>query len=539
MPTIVVLDDEVEVLDVLDRLLSQQGWEIVAETDPREAMTLVQQRAPDVLVTDIRMPGMSGIDVLNQAKLIDPLIEVILITGHASTESAIEGLNEGAFAYLRKPFESLSLVVATVARALDKRRAEIRSRELVKGLEQAMAEIETTNRELLSAHLEFLTLARLVDVGRQLIAISDQDSMLRFAAARAREIMRGVACVLWMRGSGERSVYARAVSGIPGAVGESLKLLDNAPVALRAIERGVPFFEKDIRNDQALALPDDWLAGRVRALFAAPLILYKEPQGALVVYASETEEYRENDSQVYALLASQVSAALESSSLYHDLKRQYVGTVTALSTAVEARDPFTSGHSRRVARFAARIAEQIGLRSEETRVLHWGGLLHDIGKIGIPDEILNKPGPLTEQEWITMRQHPVIGAKILRSVPGTDDIVPLVLHHHERIDGTGYPDGLRGEDVPLLVRVLAVADGFEAMTAKRSYRNAMTMDQALATLREGAGTQWDTELVKALHSFLDWRSRNAARQVADLDNLQDVSIPSMHSLAQPSVLVAA
>jgi putative nucleotidyltransferase with HDIG domain len=505
MPTITVLDDEPEVLKVLDRLLRDQGWNVFTASNPKDALAMLQQHTPDAVITDIRMPGLSGIDILHQVKLLDPLTEVVLMTGHASIETAIQGLNEGAFAYLRKPFESLSLVVTTVARALEKRRVELRNRELVRGLEQALAEIEDTNRELLSAHLEFLTLAKLVDVGRQLITITDVDSMLRFAAHRAREVMRAEACVIWLRGDGQRKVYTRAATGIPGFEDEQLRELDNAPVALRAIDRGVPFAVRDIDEDESLALPECCSVASVRGLFAAPLNLYKEPQGALVVYISDDEEYRENDSQVFALLASQVSAALESSILYHDLEQQYLGTVTALSTAVEARDPYTSGHSRRVARYAVNIAKHMGLGDEEVKTLHWGALLHDIGKIGIPDEILKKPGPLTDLEWATMRQHPVIGSEILRSVPGSDIVLPMVLHHHERIDGTGYPDGLQGEEIPLLVRLLSVADGFEAMTSRRSYRSAMSMDKALATLRKGAGSQWDAEGVKALHSFLSLR----------------------------------
>jgi len=210
---------------------------------------------------------------------------------------------------------------------------------------------------------------------------------------------------------------------------------------------------------------------------------------------------------------------LESATLYQDLERQYLGTVTALATAMEARDPYTSGHSRRVARYATRIAEHMGLSARDTELqqqmglLHRGALLHDVGKIGIPDQILLKPGYLTEEEWVVMRQHPVIGCEILHAVPGTEDIVDMVLHHHERMDGQGYPDGLGGEEIPFMVRVLSVADGFEAMTSKRAYRKARSVDQALAILREGAGVQWDEEVVKALHSYLRWQATDKARQI--------------------------
>ncbi len=513
MPAIIILDDEPEVLSVMGRLLNQQGWDMFPVANPDDALAMVQQRAPDVVITDIRMPGMSGIDVLHKVKLVDPFIEVILITGHASIESAIEGLNEGAFAYLRKPFESLSLVVSTVARALDKRRAEVRNRELLRSLEQAMAEIETTNRELLSAHMEFLTLAKLVDVGRQLITLPDPASMLRFTANRAREIMNAEACVIWLRKEDDHTLSVQATAGIPETVAGAANFLDNAPVAMRATEQGLPFCIDDLRTKDALDLPAEWQSLGFRSLLAAPLLLHKEPQGALVVYAAEAAAYGERDAQVFTLLTSQISAALESTALYQNLEQQYLGTVSALASAVEARDPYTSGHSRRVARYSVAIAKHLGLSESELALLHKGGLLHDIGKIGIPDQILLKPGPLTNEEWVTMRQHPVIGTEILHNVPRSDKIRTMVLHHHERMDGTGYPDGLQGDEIPFFVRILAVADGFEAMTAKRAYREAMSIGKALTTLREGAGSQWDREVVKALHSYLRWRERDQARQL--------------------------
>jgi len=513
MPAIIILDDDPEVLSVMGRLLNQQGWDMFAVTNPRDALAMVQQHAPDVVITDIRMPGMSGIDVLHKAKLVDPFIEVILITGYASTESAIEGLNEGAFAYLRKPFESLSLVVSTVARALDKRRAELRNRELLRSLEQAMAEIETTNRELLSAHMEFLTLAKLVDVGRQLITLPDPASMLRFTANRAREIMNAAACVIWLRKEDDHTLSVQATAGLPETVAGAANFLDNAPVAMRATEQGLPFCIDDLRTKDALDLPAEWQSLGFRSLLAAPLLLHKEPQGALVVYATVASAYGERDAQVFTLLTGQISAALESTALYQNLEQQYLGTVSALASAVEARDPYTSGHSRRVARYSVAIAQHLGLSERESALLHKGGLLHDIGKIGIPDQILLKPGPLTKGEWVTMRQHPVIGTEILHNVPRSDEIRNMVLHHHERMDGTGYPDGLQGDEIPFFVRILAVADGFEAMTAKRAYRDAMSDGKALATLREGAGSQWDREVVKALHSYLRWRERDEARQL--------------------------
>jgi len=162
---------------------------------------------------------------------------------------------------------------------------------------------------------------------------------------------------------------------------------------------------------------------------------------------------------------------------------------------VEARDPYTKGHSERVARYAVAIAKEIGLSLREVEDLHVAGLLHDIGKIGISDLILNKGGSLTGEEYEVVKQHPCIGAMIVKEVSSLQRIVPLIYHHHERYDGLGYPDGLAGEDTLLGARVLAVADSFEAMTSSRAYRSPMSVEHSLELLDEGGNGQWDPMLV--------------------------------------------
>jgi HD-GYP domain-containing protein (c-di-GMP phosphodiesterase class II) len=185
-------------------------------------------------------------------------------------------------------------------------------------------------------------------------------------------------------------------------------------------------------------------------------------------------------------------------------------TLDALITAVDKRDHYTRRHSEDVTEYSLMIAEQIGLSQDTMRTLRLAGLLHDLGKIAIPDSILRKPGKLTDEEYEVMKQHPVFGWLIVGAIPSLSETLPAVRHHHERYDGRGYPDRLAGEDIPLLGRLMAVADAFSAMTTDRPYRKGMGLAEAVDQLHKGSGTQFDPAMVDAFVKALHQRSRAAA-----------------------------
>ena len=174
-----------------------------------------------------------------------------------------------------------------------------------------------------------------------------------------------------------------------------------------------------------------------------------------------------------------------------------MGSLAALSAAIEARDPYAKGHSSRVTVFAQAIARSLRLDKDRISVLRLGALLHDVGKLVVPSSVLLKCGPLTDHELGLMRRHPAAGARMLRSLGAPETILPLVLHHHERWDGEGYPTGRGGDDIPFEARVLCIADSFDAMTSTRPYRSSWTPEEALDELERCAGTQFDPELVTA------------------------------------------
>lgn len=215
-------------------------------------------------------------------------------------------------------------------------------------------------------------------------------------------------------------------------------------------------------------------------------------------------------SYVSNILIQNAATVIENSKLHQEVADGYKSTIRALAASIDAKDHYTRGHSQRVTEYALSAAISLQMSKEELEILEYAGILHDIGKIGIPDGILSKPGSLTPEEWAIIRQHPVIGANIMEDVPFLEESKNLSLHHHERYDGTGYPDGLVGNGIPLGARLLAVADSFDSMTTDRAYRTAMNIDDALNELRKCCGTQLCPVAVEAFISGFKstyiWRS---------------------------------
>ncbi len=207
------------------------------------------------------------------------------------------------------------------------------------------------------------------------------------------------------------------------------------------------------------------------------------------------QDFDSTDAQLFNSVANGCAVFIENGRLFNDLKTLFIGSLKALTRSIDAKDQYTRGHSERVAFIsrwiAERLAEEEPLEEEQIHRVYLAGLLHDIGKIGIDEAVLRKKGKLTEQEYECIRKHPSIGAGILREIKQMHDIVPGVLYHHERIDGKGYPGGFVGEQIPLIGKIVGLADGFDAMTSKRTYRNARSVEQALEEIKKGLGTQFD------------------------------------------------
>lgn len=218
--------------------------------------------------------------------------------------------------------------------------------------------------------------------------------------------------------------------------------------------------------------------------------------GLLGVVKLIGRDFRNREIQNFMLLSSSASSALQNSLLFTSMRRQNVETVQVLSKAIDEKDHYTHGHSAQVGGIAIKLAKRLGIHStEELEEIHLGGLMHDLGKIGIRDAVLNKPGKLNSAEYAHIQTHPLVGAEILRRAPHLHRLVPFVRLHHERWDGSGYPDGIAGEEIPQKVRILTLADTFHAMASDRIYRSGMTIDSILVFLKEQSGKMFDPQLV--------------------------------------------
>ena len=276
--------------------------------------------------------------------------------------------------------------------------------------------------------------------------------------------------------------------GLPGAVAQSRQ----------------PITIEDLQTDSRYLRGSDYVAEDFVAYYGVPLLSKGELRGVLEVFQrnafSPNKEWRD----FLKALACQAAIAIDNAVLYERVQRQnaelmhtYDTTLEGWARVLEMRDWETEGHTRRVARMCIELAREMGIRGDELLATRRGALLHDVGKIGIPDAVLLKAGPLTEQEWDVMRRHPELGYQLLEPIAFLSDALDIPLYHHERWDGRGYPRGLRGEDIPLPARVFAVVDAWDAMRSDRPYRRGLSEEIALDQIRTGAGAQFDPAVVEA------------------------------------------
>jgi len=232
-------------------------------------------------------------------------------------------------------------------------------------------------------------------------------------------------------------------------------------------------------------------------LAVVPLLVGKESPGALALFNRPGEEFGSPEAKLLRSSANACAVFIENRRLYRELHRMMLDLVRALASSVDAKDPYTCGHSVRVALASRELATELGLNEQQVELAYMAGLLHDIGKIGTPEGILSKEGDLGPTERRVIARHPVVGGRILRGIRPLEPVRQAVLHHHERFDGAGYPDGLAGEAIPLLARIVGLADAFDAMTSDRPYRPRLPLDVVMEEIRRNRGTQFDPRLVEA------------------------------------------
>jgi HD-GYP domain-containing protein (c-di-GMP phosphodiesterase class II) len=258
--------------------------------------------------------------------------------------------------------------------------------------------------------------------------------------------------------------------------------------------RPTPFQANDLATHFALS----FLAPHASQFLAVPLQRQEQVMGFLFALDKDAGEFDSSDAKLLTSIANESAIYLENVRLFDDVRSLVLGLMHSLTSAVDAKDAYTCGHSERVALLSQHLAAEAGLPPAQVEQVYMSALLHDVGKIGVPEAVLQKAGRLTEEEFEQMKKHPRIGARILADVPQVANIIPGVLHHHERYDGRGYPDGLAGKQIPLMGRIICLADSLDAMTSNRTYRRALPLEVALAEIRRCSGTHFDPELAEAM-----------------------------------------
>jgi putative nucleotidyltransferase with HDIG domain len=259
-------------------------------------------------------------------------------------------------------------------------------------------------------------------------------------------------------------------------------------------EKKAPLLINDLHRDKHFV----WLGEYAKQLIAVPLMRQDQVLGVLFGIDKTTGgEFDSVDSKLLGSIANESAIYLENANLFEDVHGLMMGLLHSLTSAVDAKDTYTCGHSERVALLSRHLAQEAKLSEYEVERVYMAGLLHDVGKIGVPEAVLQKTGRLTPEEFEQIKKHPEIGAKILQDIKQIRDIIPGVLHHHERYDGKGYPGGLAGEDIPLMGRIICLADCFDAMTSSRTYRKALPLEVALAEIRRCSGTHFDPRMSEA------------------------------------------
>jgi diguanylate cyclase (GGDEF)-like protein len=345
-------------------------------------------------------------------------------------------------------------------------------------------------------------LGTVTDAVRSLGREASLEAMLRAAARHLTAIVDGTACICSRLDDGrleEATVYAPS----PWTLDSSgAYLLDDYPVTVEALESGEPrtasLADETVDEGEAFALRNVGM----RSVLILPLVVDGRPWGLAEVYDARDRTFGPTDRGLAELVAGHVEALIGQFEHAEAVERLYRETLGSLSNALEAKDGYTGAHAQEVSSLAVSVGRRLGLSTQALKAVELGALLHDIGKIRIPEAILNKPGPLTDDEWAVMRNHPEAGERILEPIASLADVLPIVRGSHERWDGGGYPDGVAGEAIPVGARIVAVCDAFRAMVEPRPYRAALGREAALEELAANAGGQFDPGCVEALLTVL-------------------------------------
>jgi response regulator RpfG family c-di-GMP phosphodiesterase len=482
---ILVVDDEKVIREILADFLTMEGYVVHAVEDGALALEELHKRSYNLVISDLKMPNLTGLELIQKIGEESIPVITVIMTGFGTVETAIEAMKKGAYDYILKPFK-VEEVIHIVQRGLDRQRLQHENIRLKDAL--SIYKISEAIATSLSVEkvLDLVLDATIDTVDADVVSLLLEDPK---RAGRFAERMRKVS---------ERAD--------PGVEAPPLNLREALP--LFAEDR--PLLVHGSRSYQFLESPPRELDRRLVSLCSIPLKLNGRIIGMLNAYSyTRDNKFSEGQRKMLYVLASRAAVSIENARLYENLvdankdltkanvslEENFKQTIIGFAHALEESDRYTRGHSERVSMYARLIAIGLRLTGPEIDVIVKVGLMHDVGKIGVRNDKLNKPGKLTPEELAMFRSHPAKGKRILEPIPFMRDIVPGCYCHHEAWDGSGYPQGLVGDHIPLIGRVVAVADAYDAMTSDRAYRKALPHEIACGELERCTGSQFDPEIV--------------------------------------------
>ena len=484
---VLAVDDNASLLRFLISAFTANGCAVTSASTAEQALELIAADTYDVVVSDIKMPGLTGLDLLRAVKARHPETPVVLITGAPSVNSAVFGLRHGAYDYLPKPF-SIKEVHQLVERIRADRQRWNGQAPLPAGL------AEELSRRQVSVEMLF----RIGDLALQKL---EPHVFVEKVLTFTSDSLRNDGSLMLLRD--EHGEFTSTEQGDPSVVDELRGLLQTS-------------FDRLVGSGGREPLVLHRPGGRVEAV-AAMIPGVGQSTGVLCIgRLASNGGFLPDERDLVVGFAQATAVALQKLVLRESQERNLVDTITAFVNAIESKDPYLKGHSARVALYATEIARAMQLDAETVEVVNRGAMLHDLGKLSIMDTILRKPERLTADEFSLIKAHPVVGERILKPLRFLAREACAVRHHHERFDGSGYPDGLSGEDIPLAARIVTVADVFDAVTSHRPYRTALPVEAARQEIVRGRGTHFDPQVTDAFLTIPLERLTEIARHYESL-----------------------
>jgi response regulator RpfG family c-di-GMP phosphodiesterase len=501
-PRVLIVDDEKFIRDILADFLGMEGYIVRTAEDGAAALDELNNAHYDLIISDLKMPRMGGIELLDAIGTAAPNALTVIMTGFGTVETAIDAMKRGAYDYILKPFK-VEEVIRVVQRGIDKQRLSAENLRL---------------REAVSLYTVSEAIAASLSLEEVLATIGDT----------ALHELKGDLVSTWLDdGEGGYFERQRLVREPPLDSSPSARL--PPPSEAESSERivGVEYGElvpqAFIDHYAAFSALIEQGSKGVRFFAAAPLLplvsLVSVPLRmktrllGWIGVASFTKQKRFNEGhrKLLSIVGSRAAAAIENARLYEDLRATFQQTIQGLARAIDKMDRYTAGHSERVATYATQLANKLGLSVDVVEVVRQSALMHDIGKIGCVMN-LNKPGKLTLEEYEVFKRHPTYGKDILDPIKFLHPLIPGVHLHHERWDGRGYPLGLKGKDVPLIARIISVADTYDAMTSDRAYRRALPHEVAVGEIERCSSSQFDPEIARTFTLEIEeYREAQSAR----------------------------